>query len=223
MSIKHIQPGQAGVSNVTPSWVYIETNDTYATVTTPGYLNGAAHEYINTFKPNMLAVVSTKTAPGIGVAPVVYILQITNTNGVWSLVGSNLATWTPVFTFATPGDLTVVYTQQVGWYEISGGKLQANFVVSFTPTFTTSSGNAELTGLPILSNAGLLDNAFGPCHTETITYPASCTYVLSEIQPSKSLILFSCCGSGVTSVLLGASNFSTGVAVGLQGTITYFL
>jgi hypothetical protein len=86
MPIKYIQPGQTGVSNVTPSWVYIETNDTIATVTTAGYLNGAAREYINTFKNNMMALISTKTSPGIGVVPVLYLLQLQNNNGVWSLI-----------------------------------------------------------------------------------------------------------------------------------------
>lgn len=86
MPIKYIQPGQVGVSNVTPSWIYIETNDTYAQVTASGYLSGAAREYVNTFKNNMMALISTKTTPGIGVAPVLYTLQLQNVNGVWSLI-----------------------------------------------------------------------------------------------------------------------------------------
>ena len=86
MPILSIQPGQVGVSNNTPSWVYIETNDTIAAVTTAGYLSGAAREYVNTFKPNMMALVSTKTSQSIGVAPVLYLLQLQNVAGVWSLV-----------------------------------------------------------------------------------------------------------------------------------------
>lgn len=86
MPIKSIQIGQAGVSNNTPSWVYIETNDTIATVTTAGYLNGAAHEFINSLLPNMMALVSTRTSQSIGVPPVLYILQIQITNGVFTLV-----------------------------------------------------------------------------------------------------------------------------------------
>ena len=86
MPIKFIQPGQAGVSNNTPSWVYIETNDTLATVTAAGYLSGAANEYINSFKQNMMALVSTKASASIGVAPVLYLLQLKNNNGSWSLI-----------------------------------------------------------------------------------------------------------------------------------------
>ncbi|HWY98123.1 MAG TPA: hypothetical protein VNY36_03460 [Bacteroidia bacterium] len=85
MSIKSIQIGQAGVSNRTPSWVYIETNDTIAAVTTAGYLNGVSSEYINALQDNMMALVSTKTSPGIGVRPVLYILQLKVSAGVWSL------------------------------------------------------------------------------------------------------------------------------------------
>lgn len=86
MAIKYMQIGQAGVSNRTPSWIYIETNDTIATVTTAGYLNGAAREYVNSLQNNMMALVSTKTSMAIGVAPVLYLLQVTVTAGVWSLV-----------------------------------------------------------------------------------------------------------------------------------------
>lgn len=86
MPIKYIQVGQAGLSQNLPSWVYIETNDTIAAVTTAGYLNGAASEYVNTLKNNMMALISTKTSPGIGVLPVLYTLQLQNNAGVWSLV-----------------------------------------------------------------------------------------------------------------------------------------
>lgn len=85
MAIKSIQVGQAGLSNNTPSWVYIETDDTIAAVTTAGYLNGAAQEFVNTLKPNMMALVSTKTSKSIGVAPVLYLLQLQNNAGVWSM------------------------------------------------------------------------------------------------------------------------------------------
>ena len=113
MSIKHIQPGQAGVSNVTPSWVYIETNDTYAAVTTAGYLNGAAHEYVNTLQNNMMALVSTKTAQSVGVVPVLYLLQVNNNNGVWSLLVPAINVPIPFIvndtvTSATPGTVRAI-------------------------------------------------------------------------------------------------------------------
>jgi hypothetical protein len=102
MSIKYIQVGQAGTSQNLPSWVYIETNDTYATVTTAGYLSGAAHEYVNTFRNNMMALVTTKSSPGIGVIPVLYLLQLQNSNGVWSLIAPAVDVPIP---FIVPGNI----------------------------------------------------------------------------------------------------------------------
>ena len=101
MAIKYIQVGQAGLSQNLPSWVYIETNDTIATVTTAGYLNGAAAEYVNTLKNNMMALISTKTSPSAGTPPILYILQLQNTNGVWSLISQSGA---PV-PFIVEGDI----------------------------------------------------------------------------------------------------------------------
>lgn len=102
MSIKQLQVGQPGVSNITPSWIYIQTNDTYATVTTAGYLNGAAAQYVNTFQNNMMAMVATQTAPNIGVPPVLYFLQLSVTAGVWSLVAPAVDVPIP---FIVPGNI----------------------------------------------------------------------------------------------------------------------
>lgn len=86
MAIKSIQVGQAGLSNtLLPTWVYIDTNDTIATVTTAGYLNGVASEYINTLTNRMMALVITRASAGLGVPPVLYILQVQNNAGVWTL------------------------------------------------------------------------------------------------------------------------------------------
>ena len=102
MAIKFMQIGQTGVSNNTPSWVYIETNDTHAAITTAGYLNGVASEYVNTLKPNMMALISTKTSQSIGVPPVLYLLQLQNNNGVWSLVAPAVDVPVP---FIVPGNI----------------------------------------------------------------------------------------------------------------------
>jgi hypothetical protein len=94
MSIKAIQVGQPGNAVTTsPQWIYIDTNDTLSTVTTSGYLNGAVNEYINTFTPRMMALVSTRSSQSTGAPIVLYELQVQNNNGVWSLV--NPATRVP--------------------------------------------------------------------------------------------------------------------------------
>ena len=134
MSIKSIQPGQAGVSNNTPSWVYISTNDTYATITTAGYLSGAAREYINTFQPNMMALVSTQTSQAIGTPPVLYLLQLSVTAGVWSLVAPAVDVPIP---FIVPGVIQANDTVT----STTPGTVRA-LIGSMTQTATTmTSGN----------------------------------------------------------------------------------
>jgi hypothetical protein len=159
MSIKYIQIGQAGVSNKTPSWVYIETNDTYATVTTSGYLNGAAHEYINSLQPNMMALISTKTSQSIGVAPVLYLLQLQNVSGVWSLVAPAVDVPIP---FIVPGNIQAGLSGTQGYFisypaTASKGSFVFEAVANTGNTVTTLSndamGQASTINIPDPANA----------------------------------------------------------------------
>jgi len=84
MAIKSLQIGQAGLSNTQPQWVYIQTTDTLATVTTAGYLNGAAHEWIASLTNNMMAEVII--IPSANANPEVLLMQLSIVNGVYSLV-----------------------------------------------------------------------------------------------------------------------------------------
>ena len=60
-----------------------------------------------------------------------------------------VSTWTPVLTFETPGDLSVVYTAQLGRY-VKVGKIVHWHVIISTSTFThtTASGALVVSGLP---------------------------------------------------------------------------
>ncbi len=84
MTIKNIQIGQAGLSGTLPQWIYINTTDSLATVTTSGYLNGAAHEYIASLTNYMMAEVTI--IPSANALPEVLLMQVSIVNGVYSLV-----------------------------------------------------------------------------------------------------------------------------------------
>lgn len=159
MAIKYIQIGQTGVSNTTPSWVYIETNDTHATVTTAGYLNGAAAQFINSFKNNMMALISTKTAPGPGVLPVLYLLQLQNNNGVWSLVAPAVDVPIP---FIVPGNIQAGMSGTAGEFiSFPGTASKGSFIFAATAntgntstTFTNDAmGQATTINVPDPANA----------------------------------------------------------------------
>jgi hypothetical protein len=56
--------------------------------------------------------------------------------------------FTPTFDCATPGDLSVAYTFQVGRYHRVGNRVWLDALVNCTPTWTTASGLIRLGGLP---------------------------------------------------------------------------
>lgn len=64
-------------------------------------------------------------------------------------------TFTPTFTFATPGNLAVSYTARVGQYTKIGNVVSVEINLSFGVTHTTASGNASITGLPFSANGSV--------------------------------------------------------------------
>lgn len=88
MSILNIQTVQTGLVGVLPYPIYIRTNDTYATVTTSGYLN-EAHQLGNTFSPEQMALVYTSDDGPVW-------LKVTVSGSTYSLAQ-----------LSSPGDITL--------------------------------------------------------------------------------------------------------------------
>jgi hypothetical protein len=61
-----------------------------------------------------------------------------------------LTTFTPIMSFDTPGDLSVSYTEQIGWIKRDGPMVEFYLSVIATPTYTTASGNLYVGALPLL-------------------------------------------------------------------------
>jgi hypothetical protein len=87
--------------------------------------------------------------------------------------------WTPVVTFATPGDLSVSYTAQTAIYSRIGPLVMFRVSLSFTATFTTAAGNLQITGLPVAAAPGSW-GGYIPTAISTITWPntGTVTYLL---------------------------------------------
>jgi hypothetical protein len=157
-------------------------------------------------------------------ATTMYLSQVSSGTPAWAQPStSNISdyvqgSFTPTLTFATPGDLSVVYSTRLANY-IQIGKLITVSVSIITTTFTwtTASGNLRITGLPFTSAAydaigaiafqGLTDSITG---TLCSNIPASVTY----IRPVRTLTT----GNILT---LGTSNMSTGTNVQMFLTINY--
>lgn len=134
---------------------------------------------------------------------------------------TSITAWTPVFTFATPGNLSVVYTTQVGNYSRIGNIITANFQLSFTPTFTTATGNVTITGLPVTSNAASGNVSFGSCFVNCTSFPTATTCVVIDIAANASSFALLGFGSGIGVASFTITNFPTTVAAIIQGSIVY--
>lgn len=136
---------------------------------------------------------------------------------------SQFTSWTPVFTFATPGNLSVVYAVQFGVYSRIGNIIHAIFNLSVTPTFTTASGAVNITGLPFANNSASNNIAIGTLRTNGVAWPAGTTSLVTEIQPGASLLTINACGSATGDTAFSTTQFASGVANSCIGAITYLI
>ncbi len=130
-------------------------------------------------------------------------------------------TWTPTVTFVTPGDLNVAYTTRYGDYTKKGREVTVNGnILTSTFTFTTASGNFQITGLPFTSanTSGLVATGSLVFQGFTITGYTQCT---PRIDANTSAIIFIISSSALTASSVTQGNAPTGGTLLLQFTITY--
>lgn len=129
--------------------------------------------------------------------------------------------WTPALTCGTPGDLSVAYTSQAGYLEISGNKITAWYkVVTSAFTHTTASGSIYLSGLSFRSSTLINPFMDGSVFFSGLT-KANYTQVTSGIAGNDTKIGFYASGTGQAGVQLVITDFPTGGSVILQGCIKY--
>lgn len=125
--------------------------------------------------------------------------------------------WTPAITFATAGDLSVAYSQQVGRIEKLGPLTIATFnLVTSAFTHTTASGNLQMTGFPFTTVNITSLTTEGSMRWTGIT-KANYTQVNPGISPNGTTIVFVASGSGQAFSNVTAANMPTGGAVALHG------
>jgi hypothetical protein len=170
-------------------------------------------------------------------APVISSIELGNATdttisrvsaGVIAVEGATIptestGTWTPVITFATPGNLSITsYTLQIGTY-IKHGKLVTVTFSILTGvgafTHTTASGDLTLTGLPFtVATAGLWRGAlqFGGIAKAGYT-----NFTVAAINSTTTMIVTaSASASAISNV--AAADMPSGGRPALQGSITYW-
>ena len=123
----------------------------------------------------------------------------------------------PVITFATLGNLSVAYSTQLGRYTRVGDLVTYTFYVAFTPTYTTASGNLQIS-VPIANNSVA---ATGHAFVQSPTFPTGCTSLAIEIPGGGTNILLVASGSGTATALFTNTQFVSGTGYLIQGTISY--
>ncbi len=158
------------------------------------------------------------------VTPVLGVASATSINFGGGALSSYVprTAWTPVFTFATPGDLSLSAITSNSFYQRIGDIVYLYLDYTFTPTFTTASGGAQITGLPIASVAGQGGIRFFLTNNSGVTYPTLTTVLSAAIGSSASLMTIIGFGSA-SSTALSTTNFTTGVAATFRGIGYYFV
>ena len=130
----------ARINGVTRQFPTLSTSNTYSQEQTfPASTTGAAS--IN------LPPGSAPTSPNNGDFWTTSVGVFAQVNG--ATLAIQQGTWTPTFSFGTPGNLSVAYVTQVGYYTKVGNTCLVNAYVKLTPTYTTASGSGIIGGLPI--------------------------------------------------------------------------
>lgn len=132
-------------------------------------------------------------------------------------------TWTPVITFATPGDLIVVYSTRRGGWRRYGMDIFLDFDLA-TSTFThsTATGSLQITGSPFTSTSygGSTVAGFGVAEWAGITKAnfTQSNWRISENSATLNLIQF---GSAQAGTLVTATDMPTGGTVRLRGLVIF--
>lgn len=130
-------------------------------------------------------------------------------------------TWTPVLTFATAGDLSVVYSEQVGQYVKIGNLVLAYFgITTSTFTWSTASGNARITGL-----------SFTALNTATTHFPgelswggitkANYTHIVPRVDNNTAFAVLAASGSAQSITTVAAADMPSAGTVTLRGCATF--
>lgn len=130
-------------------------------------------------------------------------------------------TWTPTLTFATPGDLSIVYSSRLGTYTKIGRLISLVCeIITSTFTHTTASGAFETTGAPFAAQGTTGVFYAGAMLWQGVT-KAGYTQLNAQFNNGGSIIYCTASGSGVGQSTVTATDTPTGGAVVDRFTLSY--
>lgn len=130
--------------------------------------------------------------------------------------------WTPTFTFGTPGNLSVSYSVQAGFYTRIGSVVYYTASLTCTPTFTTASGPMTIAGLPVtVATINALNQV--QLSTAGYTYPTGTTSPVAIPINSSNTVQIGAQGTGVGYMGLTTASIVSGVQISLTVQGFYFV
>lgn len=137
-------------------------------------------------------------------------------------IGITEGTWTPAITFATPGNLTVVYSNQQGRYIKVGKQVTVSCIVNTTTfTHTTASGELRVTGLPFASVTSSGFQWTAATEFGGITLGGGHTIINANLTDNVSHIRFVASGSGIARAVLNTGSAPSGTQQTYVFNLTY--
>lgn len=129
--------------------------------------------------------------------------------------------FTPTFTFATVGDLSVSYATQVGLYERIGNLVNYTIVLTCTPTFTTSAGAIRISSLPLTALTGGYSFYGNIVNDGALTYTGTSIY--AQAVSNTTYIQIQTTKSATAEAALSTTALVSGVAVTFKISGSYFV
>lgn len=129
-------------------------------------------------------------------------------------------TWTPVVTAATPGNLSVAYSEQVGTYIEIGGLVILFYRINIsTFTHTTAASTFLITGLPFTSLVEGTGNV--SFYKQLPTVGATRTFVAPVVTVGDNKMSFRPHGDMVNTTTVSITDIPTTTLFTLNGNLIY--
>ena len=156
------------------------------------------------------------TTPDLGAA-----LATSINFGGGALGAYEIGTWTPTFSFSTPGTSVITHSSQIGYYVRIGGLVYVTLNIAFTVTsLGTASGQMNIGGLPVTVASTLTAYGSAAC-SPNITFPGSRTQIGFVATVGTNIIAPVSQGSGLGSIGFGTAQLTAGVSTSFLGTVIY--
>jgi hypothetical protein len=163
------------------------------------------------------------TAPFFPGAPGNNVFPFINGSGALTY-GSYIqsGTFTPTISAATPGDLAITYSTQVGQYTKIGNIVFFSINLACSAfTYTTASGNLLISGLPFTANALIYPGAVTVNYISAATWSTAYNTIAGSVLNSTSSIVLQVASSTHTTVILAITTFASGTPPTLRLTGWY--